>query len=225
MDSTIPGSDTQEIWTEFGDRLRTFIARRVDSEADADDILQDVFLRIHRHVGTVERRERLVSWLFQVTRNAIADYYRAPGRRRELPADATHDRERGGEHVWGRVDDLDGESLAARRELATCLGLMVEQLPPLYRDAVRLVDLEGLPQQEAAARSGITVSGMKSRVQRGRQALKYLVHGCCQIDLDAGGRATDYQPRGDGCGPCAPGCERDNSRGSELAGSLGPERR
>ena len=102
---------------------------------------------------------------------------------------------------------------------------MVEQLPPLYREAVTLIDLEELPQKEAAARSGITVSGMKSRVHRGRRALKYLVHGCCQIHLDAGGRATDYQPRGDGCGPCAQGCERDDSRSSELAGSLGPERR
>jgi len=225
MDSTIPGSDTQQIWTEFGDRLRTFIARRVDSEADADDILQDVFLRIHRHVGSLQRRERLVSWLFQVTRNAIVDYYRAPGRRRELPAGPADDLERGGEHVLSRVEDLDGESLAARRELATCLGLMVEQLPPLYRDAVRLVDLEGLPQQEAAARLGITVSGMKSRVQRGRQALEHLLHACCQFDLDAGGRVTDYQPRGDGCGPCGQGCERDNSRGSQLTGSLGPHRR
>ena len=224
MDSTIPGSDTQQIWTEFGHRLRAFIARRVDSEADADDILQDVFLRIHRHAATVERSERLVSWLFQVTRNAIADYYRAPGRRRELPADATHDRERGGEHVWGRVDDLDGESLAARRELATCLGLMVEQLPPLYRDAVRLVDLEGLPQQEAAARSGITVSGMKSRAA-----------GTTGTQIP-GARLLPDRPRcrrsrhrlpaaGDGCGPCAQGCERDDSRSSELAGSLGPERR
>src|SRR5215203_1103297 len=103
MDTTIQGSDTQQIWSEFSDRLRTFIARRVDSEADADDILQDVFLRIHRHVGSLQRRERLVSWLFQVTRNAIVDYYRATGRRRELPAGATHDLERRGEHVLGRV--------------------------------------------------------------------------------------------------------------------------
>src|SRR5215211_1992359 len=94
MDSTIPGSDTQLIWTEFGDRLRAFIGRRVDSEADADDILQDVFLRIHRHVGSLQRRERLVSWLFQITRNAIADYYRAPERRREMLLGATHDVER-----------------------------------------------------------------------------------------------------------------------------------
>jgi RNA polymerase sigma-70 factor (ECF subfamily) len=207
MDTTIQGSDTQQIWTEFGDRLRAFITRRVASEADADDILQDVFLRIHRRAGTVERRERLVSWLFQVTRNAIVDYYRAPVRRRELPAGAAPDLEAAGHHAQDGVEDSDVASPAVRRELAACLGPMMEQLSPLYREAVRVVDLEGLPQQEAAARLGITVSGMKSRVQRGRQALKYLVDGCCQIDLDAGGRATDYQPRGAGCGPCAQGAE------------------
>src|ERR671911_2404139 len=122
MDSTIPGSDTQEIWTEFGDRLRTFIARRVDSEADADDILQDVFLRIHRHVGSVERHERLVSWLFQVTRNAIADYYRAPGRRRELPGGTPQDLERGAEQAVSRVEVIDDDSPETRHELAACLG-------------------------------------------------------------------------------------------------------
>jgi len=225
MDSTMPGRDTQQIWTEFGGRLRAFIGRRVDSEADADDILQEVFLRIHRRAGTVERRERLVSWLFQVTRNAIADYYRAPVRRRELPAGAAPDLEAAWHHAQDGVGDSEVASPEVRRELAACLAPMMAQLPPLYREAVRVVDLEGLPQQEAATRAGITVSGMKSRVQRGRQALQSLLNACCQFDLDAGGRVTDYQPRGAGCGPCAQGCERDDSRGSELAGSLSPERR
>jgi RNA polymerase sigma-70 factor, ECF subfamily len=204
-------SDTQQIWVEFGDRLRAFITRRVESDADADDILQDVFLRIHRHVETVERRERLVSWLFQVTRNAIVDYYRAPVRRRELPAGAPHDLEGGHQDQgWNRIGD--DESRTAKRELAACLGPMIDQLPPLYRNAVTLVDLEGLPQQEAAARSGLSLSGMKSRVQRGRQALEHLLHDCCRIELDAGGRITDYQPRGDGCGPCASDCGHDGER-------------
>src|SRR5688500_15375524 len=194
MVSTTQGSDTQQIWSEFGDRLRAFIARRVDGEADANDILQEVFLRIHRHAGSVEHSERLVSWLFQVTRNAIADYYRAPGRRRELPGGAPYDLERGEEHAMSRVEGFD-DSPETRRELAACLGPMLAQLPPLYRDAVRLEDLEGLPQQKAAVRAGITVSGMKSRVQRGRQALKDIMQDCCQFERDAGGRVTDYQPR------------------------------
>jgi RNA polymerase sigma-70 factor (ECF subfamily) len=198
-------TDTQQIWSEFGDRLRAFIVRRVDGEADADDILQEVFLRIHRHAGSVERHERLVSWLFQVTRNAIVDYYRAPGRRRELPGGAPQDLEWGADQDMSRVEVLGDDAPETRLELAACLGPMLAQLPPHYRDAVRLVDLEGLRQQDAAARAGISISGMKSRVQRGRQALKDVMQTCCQFDRDAGGRVTDYQPRDGGCGPCATG--------------------
>jgi RNA polymerase sigma-70 factor (ECF subfamily) len=204
--------DTQQLWSAFGDRLRAFIRRRVESDADADDILQEVFLRIHRHADTVERRERLVSWLFQVTRNAIADYYRAPWRRRELPSGAPSDLESARNQTWNSVDGGDGASREARRELAACLRPMIDQLPPRYRAAVTLVDLEGLPQKEAAARSEVSLSGMKSRVQRGRQALEHLLHDCCRFELDAGGRITDYQPRGDGCGPCASDCGHERER-------------
>jgi RNA polymerase sigma-70 factor (ECF subfamily) len=208
MESTTQGSDTQQIWAEFGGRLYAFIARRVDNDADAEDILQDVFLRIHRHAETVERSDRLVSWLFQVTRNALADYYRSPERRRELPSGTTDGLEPGPQQAAGGFADGDGDSAVAWRELAACLGPMVGRLPPRYREAVTLVDLDGLSQRVAAERSGLTVSGMKSRVQRGRLALKHLLHDCCHIELDAGGRVADYQPRGSGCGPCADGCGR-----------------
>jgi RNA polymerase sigma-70 factor (ECF subfamily) len=217
MSSERPGCDTHQIWAEFSSRLRGFIARRVDSDADVDDILQDVFLRIHQHVGSLERRERLVAWLFQVTRNAIVDYYRAPGRRRELPSGAPLDLERGQAPAWGEFEEGDGASSEARHELAACLGPMIAQLPPPYRDAVTLIDLDGLPQLEAAARAGLSLSGMKSRVQRGRRALEHLLHDCCRIELDAGGHIMDYQPRRASGGPCARGCERSTGVSAALA--------
>jgi RNA polymerase sigma-70 factor (ECF subfamily) len=80
-------------------------------------------------------------------------------------------------------------------------------LPSPYREAVTLIDLEGIPQKEAALRAGLSLSGMKSRVQRGRQALEQLVHDCCHIELDATGRVMDYELRGQSCGSsCAGGC-------------------
>jgi RNA polymerase sigma-70 factor (ECF subfamily) len=203
--------DTEQIWSEFGQRLRAFIARRVDSDADADDILQEVFLRIHRYAGSLNRRERLVSWLFQITRNAIADYYRAPVRRRELLAGVPHDLERGPESSWSWVEERDEASEDAARELAACLRPMVARLPQRYREAVTMVDLEGMPQKEAAIRAGLTLSGMKSRVQRGRRGLEQLLHDCCQIEVDATGRVMDYQLRGAACGSCADGCGTDGS--------------
>src|SRR5215216_6089009 len=125
---------TQVIWTEFGERLRGFIARRIGNEVDADDVLQEVFLRIHRYHATVERDDRLVPWLFQVTRNAIADFHRAPERRRELHAAVTGDLE----FDWGNPapgpDDLDALTSETWRELSACLRPMIDRLPPGYRD-------------------------------------------------------------------------------------------
>src|SRR5688572_29274524 len=104
MISHVEHCDTQQIWSEFADRLRAFITRRVGSAADAEDILQDVFLRIHRHADSLQRRERLVSWLFQITRNAIADYYRAPVRR-ELLAGAPQDLEQSSKQTWTLTEE------------------------------------------------------------------------------------------------------------------------
>jgi RNA polymerase sigma-70 factor, ECF subfamily len=206
MSSIVQASDTQQIWSEFSDRLRAFIRRRVDSAADAEDILQDVFLRIHRHAGSLERQERLVSWLFQVTRNAITDYYRAPVRRRELPVGAPPDLEQAAGQADAWSEDEDEAFDQAGRELAHCLRPMLSRLPDHYCEAVTLIDLEGLSQQDAASQAGLSLSGMKSRVQRGRRALEQVMHDCCRIDLDSGGRIMDYQLRGAGCGSCADGC-------------------
>jgi RNA polymerase sigma-70 factor (ECF subfamily) len=207
MISAVQAVDTQRVWTEFGDRLRAFIVRRVDSDADAEDILQDVFLRIHRHADSLERHDRLVSWLFQITRNAIIDYYRAPVRRRELLAGAPLDLERTADQSERWIEDDEDAASQAGRELAYCLAPMVARLPPHYRDAVTAIDLQGIPQKDAALQAGISLSGMKSRVQRGRQALEALMHDCCRIETDARGRIMDYQIGESGCGgSCGDGC-------------------
>jgi len=197
---------TQVLWAEFRDRLRGFIARRIANEADADDILQEVFLRIHLHRDSVRHSDRLGAWLFQVTRNAIADYYRAPNRRLEIPVGASL--EPFSERPEQATDSYEGAAAAgqAAQELATCLRPMVERLPAHYREAVTLTDLEGFTQRAAAERIGISVSGMKSRVQRGRQALKTMLDGCCQIELDADRRVIDFEARDASCAACSESC-------------------
>lgn len=140
-------SETQLLWAEFGDRLRGFIARRVANEADVDDILQEVFLRLHQHLNSVQRADRLGAWLFQITRNAIADHYRGPARRRELAADTTFELTVDERDNAVNTAEAERESAQAQQELATCLRPMVLRLPPRYRAAVSLVDLEGLTQR------------------------------------------------------------------------------
>jgi RNA polymerase sigma-70 factor (ECF subfamily) len=189
-------NEAERIWYGFHNRLQAFIARQVDNEADVEDILQTVFLRVHQSLGTVHRADRLASWLYQVTRNAIADYYRAPERRREIPTDFTLEAEADRGAIHGNSEDLfdaDEQRAKAVEELASCLGPMTHRLPAHYRDAISLVELEGLTQREAAERFGLSASGMKSRVQRGRQMLRRMLDECCQIYLGPDGRIADYE--------------------------------
>jgi RNA polymerase sigma-70 factor (ECF subfamily) len=72
---------------------------------------------------------------------------------------------------------------------------MIERLSGEYRQAVILIDLEGLTQQEAAAQLGLSLSGMKSRVQRGRRQLKGMLEACCTIELDQRCGVADYDVR------------------------------
>ena len=95
--------------------------------------------------------------------------------------------------------DADADR-AAFQALAGCVAGFVARLPSPYREAVTLVELEGLTIRAAADLAGVSVSGMKSRVQRGREKLRALFERCCEIALDARGKVTDVTPRACGAG-------------------------
>src|SRR4051812_21281355 len=77
----------ETVWQEFHFRLYNFVLKQVNNPADADDILQEVFLRIHRGLGSLRVNSSLKAWVYQITRNAIIDYYRSPSRRIETSID------------------------------------------------------------------------------------------------------------------------------------------
>jgi RNA polymerase sigma-70 factor (ECF subfamily) len=89
-----------------------------------------------------------------------------------------------------------------RTELAACLRPMLNRLLNDYREALTLVELEGFTQQATAERLGLSLSGMKSRVQRGRKQLKQMLDECCVIQLDRRRGLVDYEVRGVECNSC-----------------------
>jgi RNA polymerase sigma-70 factor (ECF subfamily) len=170
--------------------LHAFIARRVSDADTAEDLTQDVLLKAHRSGVEAGSVDDTAAWLYRIARNTLVDHYRhrdrhpRPG---ELPTDLM-------------ALDLDEQGAAARRQIARCLRPMVEDLDPIYRDAITLTDLGGLSQAEAARRAGITGSTMKSRVQRARAQLRDAVAACCAVHTDRTGRVHDYDtPAGCGC--------------------------
>jgi RNA polymerase sigma-70 factor (ECF subfamily) len=184
---------TEHVWEVFSTPLRQFIRKRVPDDESAEDILQEVFLKIHIHIADLRQREKLQSWVYQVTRNTIADYYRTlrPTSPLDLPELLT--------------EELPEES--AEAALASSMTAMLECLPEADRQALLLTDYHGMKQRELAERLGLSFSGAKSRVQRARKKLKQALLDCCHFEFDRLGHMIDYQPR---CRCCAQQiCEPD----------------
>jgi RNA polymerase sigma-70 factor (ECF subfamily) len=185
-------------WEELYANLRGFVGRRVRNPADAEDVVQRVLLQIYKGVGSLRDGDRLHAWVYRTARNVIIDHYRAPAARRETTAGDASDLSLDGpteDHAADQADDL-----GPLRELASCLQPLMRQLPAAQVEALTLTELQGLNQADAAQRSGVSVSGMKSRVQRGRRQLRAALEDCCRIQLDRRGSVVAFEPRrGDGC--------------------------
>jgi RNA polymerase sigma-70 factor (ECF subfamily) len=175
----------ETIYTDFHSKLHRFIAGRVPDADTAEDILQDVYLKIHAKIDSLREEDRLESWIYQITRNAIIDYYR-----RARPQDELSD----------SLASLPDDEPDAVSQLASSVKSMLGCLDDKYREALELTDLQGLSQVELAARLDITVSGAKSRVQRAREKLKEAFLDCCHFEFDRLGRVVDYHPN---CEKCA----------------------
>ena len=177
------------MWEQLHTGLRAFIAKRVGNEAEIEDLLQEVFLRVHQNAESLQEPERMVSWVFQITRNAIIDHYRSAERRRELLAGLATEIEQE-KNVMAVEEESEG-----KYELSHCLRPMIDRLSPEYREAIRLVELEGLTNQEAATKLGLSLPGMKSRVQRGRQQIRKMLDECCLIELDRRRGVVEFEER------------------------------
>lgn len=171
----------EHLWSEWNTNLKQFILKRVSDESLADDVLQEVFFKIHSRIHTLKDIRKLQGWIFQITRNTIIDHYRRKKTMAQLP------------ESLGEFDSEDSSGIMEK--LTPCIEAMVEELPEKYRQAVIMTAYEGLTQKEMSERLGISVPGAKSRVQRARERLKIELLECCHIELDTFGKIIDYTPK------------------------------
>ena len=187
-------SVTRDSWQVLGQRLGAYIGRRLPAQ-EVDDVLQDVLLRIHKNVRYLSDDSRFGPWVYSVARNAVIDRLR---KKRPNPGDSSE------------LDNVaSSDEAESEQALLGCVTPFVARLPEAYRHAITLVELQGLSQADAAAMEGISLSGMKSRVQRGRRMLRDMFEECCSLKIDARGHVMEAERREPAtCGPsCAEPCE------------------
>ena len=180
-------AEARGVWSELETRLRPYLVRRVSSPCDVDDVLQEVFTRIHRGLGELHDGESFGGWVYRIAERAVVDHLRARSRHplvgdqsSDLPLDSS------------AIDEPD---LALQSDLAECVVMFVARLPSPYREAITLTELQGLTQKDAADMLGVSLSGMKSRVQRGRERIRRMFDECCDVSTDTRGHVLGCTPR------------------------------
>lgn len=170
---------------DFSGKLRAFIRRRVRDDVVADDLTQETLLKVFRSREALRDGQRLEAWLYRIARTTIIDHYRRRRPGEELPAD-----------LASSPADASQDVTAA---MTRSLKIFLEELPPAYREPVRLAEFEGMPLAKIALRLDLSLTAVKSRVRRGRAMLKKKLQDCCRFEFDRFGKVIGYERRK----PCA----------------------
>ena len=176
-------------WNNLRPRLFGYIQARIREAADAEDVLQEVILRIHQRMHQVRNPAQHHAWAFQIARNAVADYHR---QHEQPPASPL-----------ALETPVQDESDAADPTILSCIQQNLGRLPAKYREAVLLADVQGMKQKDIAVRLGLSLPGAKSRIQRGRDQLREVVGERCNLEFDRYGAVVTQECRNATCACCS----------------------
>lgn len=179
----LPADDLGAAFALLREHLRRYLQRRVCDPTQADDLVQDVFVKALASQQRGQRIGNLTGWLYAAARHALADHYRARGETEVHWDDELTEAVAAADAHGG-----DGTTLEVREHqaLAQCLRPMIEQLPPRYRDTLLGAEIEGRTLRAMAQDEGVSTSALKSRAARGRAMLKARVLTCCEVEASGG---------------------------------------
>ena len=169
--------NTLIIWDKMEDKLLSFISQQVRDIETAKDIKQDVFLKVFTKLDTLKDKDKMIPWIYQITRNEVNTHFRKMKYKTPI-------------NDIGESEILE-ENLTS--ELSKCMRQMIGLLPEKYKQALNLTEIEGISQKDLAQNLNISYSGAKSRVQRGREMLKSILQECCVISTDKYGNIIEYR--------------------------------
>jgi RNA polymerase sigma-70 factor (ECF subfamily) len=165
-------------WQQHEGELRRWLVTRLPDPADAEDLLQDIFLKALRKDRLFCELENARAWLFEVTRNTLTDRMRAQKHWVELPED---------------IPALS-EALDAVDTLADCLPHALKQLAEADRDVIVQCDLHGMSQREYAQTHNLSLAATKARILRARKRLRETLAASCHVRFDEHGKVCCFTP-------------------------------
>ena len=207
MITTQVGPNSADIFAAYQSRIRQYILGMVHDPDDADDLTQDVFIQVHRKLGSLREQDAVVSWLYRIATHVCYDRFRRSSRRPgTVPLE-----EGAAESIEPGADGIDVvrlDRVIERSEMSTCVRKYIEDLSPSYRQVIALHDLEELTNPEIAEMLGISLDTVKIRLHRARRKLEGVLNSSCDFSCDEQGVLV--------CEPAGPACGVPSTQVSEL---------
>ena len=162
----------------------------VGKHDEAEDLTQDIFLKIFKSLDTFDRRANFQTWLISVSRNLCIDHYRSVRKERE-----TIDRDVNANELTPAAVEQSPVAALEQRDRVALLRRALKLLPATLRTAVVMRDIQELSYQEIADRLGLPEGTVKSRINRGRSELARQIKKLRDEDFAASGRPTSADSR------------------------------
>lgn len=179
-------NNVTNIWSEFHKELKSFVFNKTRNSADTDDILQEVFIKIIRNISKVNHSENLRQYIYGIVRNTVNNYFR---NQKKTAADS---------EIPDLLSEPEIQTLNAT-VAECCIRPFINKLPGKYKDALLVTEFQNISQKELAKKLNISYSGLKSRVQRGKEKLKELILSCCAYEVDSYGNLIDENEKNCNC--------------------------
>jgi RNA polymerase sigma-70 factor (ECF subfamily) len=173
-----------DIYSAFQPKIYRYLVRLV-GERDAEDLTQEVFVKVSRALESFRGESQLSTWLYRIATNAAYDRMRSPSFHRDAdacpPTDALDDEEAScqAEDIWSGEKEPSIEHLVVRGEMNQCIANFIQALAENYRTVLVLSELEGLENHEIASILGVSLGTVKIRLHRAREKLRQALMNRC----------------------------------------------
>ncbi|MEY3417130.1 MAG: hypothetical protein RL060_1242 [Bacteroidota bacterium] len=153
--------------------IKRFVGKQIHQTADRDDVVQNIFMKVHEKKNTLLTEEKVRAWVYKIAQNAIYDYYRA---------------QKGKENRDLALVENAPFAEEEQPNLQACLNPFIKKLPASYAQAIELSEIQEIKLQDIATQLHLNLSTVKSRVQRGKKMIKDMFVSCCDFSINDKGQ-------------------------------------
>lgn len=172
-----------EVIQEFYDYLKAYILTKTKDKAIAEDIVQNVMIKLVESHQKDTQITNIKAWLFQVSRHCISDYYK-----NLLMSELNSDIDKLNSDISKLNSDMNEFNALPELAISDYIVPMIRLLPEQFSIALEKSDIDKIPQQDIANQLNLSLSATKMRIQRGRVKLRALFAECCHLEYDKNGQ-------------------------------------